>query len=65
MPAEKTVSMSFRVSPRFRAMLQAAATREHRSLTNMLETLLYEHCERRGLADVLPPASRAEKEARR
>lgn len=64
MPAEKTVAMSFRVSPRFRALLKTAAAREHRSLTNMLETLLYEHCERQGLADLLPPPSRSMKEPR-
>lgn len=41
MAAEKTVSVSFRVSPRFKALLEAAATHEYRSLTNMLETLLF------------------------
>jgi hypothetical protein len=51
MAAEKTVSMSIRVTPRFRALLAVAAEREHRTLTNMLETLLFEHCERRGLSD--------------
>jgi hypothetical protein len=45
MPAEKTVAVSFRVSPRFKLLLEAAAAREHRSLTNMLEALLYSYCE--------------------
>jgi uncharacterized protein (DUF1778 family) len=57
MPAEKTVSMSFRVSPRFKSLLQQAATRENRSLTNMLEALLYAHCEQHGLQE--PPAKTA------
>ena len=48
--AEKTVSMSFRVSPKFKALLEAAAARENRSLTNMLETVVLAHCERRGLS---------------
>ena len=59
MAAEKTVSMSFRVSPRFKALREVAAARENRSLTNMLETLLYAHCEQHGLKDPAPNASKA------
>jgi hypothetical protein len=44
MPQGKNVSVSFRVSPRFKYLLQAAASRERRSLTNMLETLLFDYC---------------------
>lgn len=51
MAAEKTVAVSFRVSPRFKALLEVAAARENRSLTNMLETLLYAHCEQHGLKE--------------
>ena len=49
MTAEKTVSMSFRVSPKFKALLELAAARENRSLTNMLETLVFAHCEQHRL----------------
>jgi len=49
MPAEKTVAVSFRVSPRFKQLLEAAAEREHRSQTNMLETLLYDYCKQNGI----------------
>lgn len=63
MAAEKTVSMSFRVSPRFKALLELAAARENRSLTNMLETLLYAHCEKHGLQERRPSESNA-KEAK-
>ncbi|CAJ0699140.1 hypothetical protein [Ralstonia wenshanensis] len=45
----KNISMSFRVSSRFKGLLEAAAENEHRSLTNMLETLLYAHCEKYGI----------------
>lgn len=55
MTAEKTVSMSFRVSPKFKALLETAAARENRSLTNMLETLVFAHCEQQGLQ--APPAN--------
>lgn len=51
MAAEKTVSVSFRVSPKFKALLKEAAAGENRSLTNMLETLLFTHCEERGLSE--------------
>ncbi len=49
MPAEKTVAISFRVSPRFKQLLEAAASQERRSLTNMLETLLFDYCEEHGI----------------
>lgn len=49
MSAEKTVAVSFRVSPRFKQLLEAAAARENRSQTNMLETLLYQFCEQQGI----------------
>ena len=51
MTAEKTISMSFRVSPKFKALLEAAAARENRSFTNMLETLLFAHCDEHGIAE--------------
>jgi len=53
MSAEKTVAVSFRVSPRFKHLLEAAAARENRSQTNMLETLLFGYAEQHGL-DVTP-----------
>lgn len=45
----KNVSVSFRVSPRFKALLEAAAARERRSQTNMLEILLFAYCEQQGI----------------
>jgi len=41
----KSVSISFRVSPHFKNLLEAAAARERRSQTNMLEMLLFAYCE--------------------
>lgn len=64
MPAEKTVSMSFRVSPRFKALLEAAAARENRSLTNMLETLVLAHGDKLGLKEVPAPAGDAKGEGK-
>ena len=57
MSAEKTVAVSFRVSPRFKLLLEAAAAREHRSQTNMLEMLLFAYCEQHGISE----AARVEK----
>lgn len=59
MAAEKTVSMSFRVSPLFKALLEVAAARENRSLTNMLETLLFAHCEQHSLKERASSTSKA------
>jgi uncharacterized MAPEG superfamily protein len=50
MAAEKTVAVSFRVSPKFKLLLEGAAARAHRSQTNMLETLLFEYCAQQGIA---------------
>jgi hypothetical protein len=59
MPSAKSVSVSFRVSPRFKVLLEAAAAREHRSQTNMLEKLLYAFCEQQGIeAEPATPAQR-------
>lgn len=62
MSAEKTVAVSFRVSPRFKHLLEAAAAREHRSLTNMLETLLFAYAEQHGLE--VAPVQVSKKKAR-
>jgi uncharacterized protein (DUF1778 family) len=49
MPADKTVPMSFRFTPKFKTLLEAAAERENRSLTNTLETLLFAYCQKHGI----------------
>lgn len=58
MSAEKTVAVSYRVSARFKALLEAAAAKEHRSQTNMLEALLFQYCSANGL-DVAPTVPKA------
>ncbi|WP_066737534.1 hypothetical protein [Cupriavidus sp. D384] len=49
MPGAKTISVSYRVSARFKQLLEAAADRDRRSQTNMLEHLLFEYCESHGI----------------
>ena len=51
MAEEKSVAVSFRVTPRFKRLLQAAAGRVNRSQTNMLETVLFEYCRANGIED--------------
>jgi hypothetical protein len=58
--AEKTVSMSIRVPPLFKALLVFAAALESRGLTNMLESLLFAHCEQQGLKELASSTSKAE-----
>ena len=56
MAAEKSVSMSFRVSPKFKTLLEMAAARENRSLTNTLETLLFAYCVTHDIAERPTPS---------
>ncbi|KIF81053.1 hypothetical protein [Noviherbaspirillum autotrophicum] len=51
MDQEKTVGLSFRVTPKMKGMLEAAAGRERRSLTNMLEVLVEDYCVRHGIIE--------------
>ncbi len=45
----KTVSVSFRVSPRFKRALQMAADSVNRTQTNFLETILFDYCDTHGI----------------
>lgn len=49
MPAEKSISIGFRVTPEFKRLLELAAKQEQRSKTNLLEKLLVDHCRHHGL----------------
>lgn len=49
MGPEKNVGLTFRVTPKTKRMLEAAATRERRSLTNMFEILVEDYCRRQGI----------------
>lgn len=46
MDSVKTVSLTFRVTPRMKRLLEAAAEYERRSLTNMFEVLVEDFCQR-------------------
>ena len=51
MEPEKTVGLSFRVTPRMKRLLEAAAANERRSLTNTLEILIEDYCRRHEIED--------------
>ena len=60
---EKTIAVSYRVSARFKSLLETAAARADRSQTNMLEHLLYEYCKREGIQAPPTGANAAQGEA--
>jgi hypothetical protein len=63
-PEQKTETLNLRVSPQFKASLQAAAKRERRSMANMVEFLVIEYCRQHGLAEPeLRPEPYSEKQA--
>lgn len=49
MAASKTGTLTFRIDPRLKEALRMAASREHRSIANMIEVLIREHCEQHGI----------------
>ncbi|MBS9405667.1 hypothetical protein KG088_18955 [Halomonas sp. TRM85114] len=50
MPNTKTATVTFRIDPAVKEALRAAASREHRSIANMVEVLIRQHCGRNGIA---------------
>lgn len=45
----KTATLTLRVAPEVKELLAAAAQADRRSLANMLEVVVLEHCQRRGI----------------
>jgi hypothetical protein len=48
-PKLKTATMTLRVDPRIKAAVEAAAQRDHRSITSLIEVLIIKHCRSVGL----------------
>lgn len=46
----KTATLTFRIDPGLKEALRIAANQEHRSIANMVEVLIREYCEQRGIA---------------
>ena len=49
----KSETLNLRVSPTFKQVLKEAADHEQRSMVNMLEVLLGDYCDRKG---IVPPS---------
>lgn len=48
MTNKKTATLNLRINPLIKAALKGAADRQHRSLANMIELLILEHCKSEG-----------------
>jgi len=49
MVAKKTATLNLRIDPSLKEALRMAAEAEHRSVANMVETLIRKHCEQNGI----------------
>lgn len=60
----KSETLNLRVSPTFKLALKKAADNEQRSMVNMLEVLLGDYCDRKGIgfADLDAVSSSSERE---
>jgi hypothetical protein len=50
MATTKTATLTIRVDPNLKEALRSAAQAEHRSIANMIEVMIREHCEKNGIA---------------
>jgi hypothetical protein len=56
MAAAKTETITVRIDPAVKAGLKAAAEQQHRSIANMVEVLIRDHCGRTGIPITEPDA---------
>jgi len=50
MAATKTATLNLRVDPVIKEAARIAAVRDHRSVANMIEILIRQHCESTGIS---------------
>jgi hypothetical protein len=63
MAASKTATLTLRIEPEIKHALRRAADLEHRSVANMVEVLIREHCRVKGIATTTSNNKRAGKGA--
>jgi len=56
MASTKTTTLTFRIEPRLKEALRAAAARDHRSIANMVAVMIRDYCSRSGVAIEEPGA---------
>lgn len=49
MPRTKVSTLNLRITPALKAAVREAASREHRSVANMVEVLIRRHCDESGI----------------
>jgi len=50
MPVTKTATLTLRIEPSLKDALKIAAEKEHRSIANMVEVMIREHCINNGIS---------------
>lgn len=50
MAPRKTSTLNLRIEPNLKEALRIAAQREHRSVANLVELLIRQHCQHTGIA---------------
>lgn len=60
----KTATLTFRIDPGLKDALRIAAEQDHRSIANMIEVLIRDHCEQRSIAIPLPEKAKKSNGAR-
>lgn len=50
MVATKTATLNLRIDPFLKEALRVAAMQEHRSIANMVEMMIREYCETKGIS---------------
>jgi len=56
----KSDTLNLRVTPELKELVRQAATKEHRTVSNLVEVLVREHCTRQGIlpSSIKRPKSR-------
>lgn len=65
MASAKTATLSFRIEPRLKDALRAAAELEHRSVANMIEVMIRDYCDRAGIDQSEQPAAKSHRQERK
>jgi len=55
----KTTTITLRVTPELKAAAEAAADRDHRSLTGFIEVLIINHCKSQNIPTTVPKKERS------
>lgn len=55
---QKTETLNLRVSPELKVLVRVAAAQDHRSISNFIEVLVREHCDRLGISIGQAPTKR-------